>query len=103
MHEDSSRDKCPLGTHLGEYVGCHVVVPENVMEFQAVEVVLKLAYLLAVGVYLFLGALPILVDLLYDDFGVAIGEKPLDAKGGGDPKTVDESLVLGCVVSGLEE
>ena len=50
-----------------------------------------------------MSAVPILVDLLDDDFGVTVGEEPLDAKGGGDPKTVDESLVLGCVVSGLEE
>ena len=64
---------------------------------------LELVYLLAVGVHLFLGALPVLVDLLYDDFGVSIGEKPLDAKGGSDPETVDKGLVLGCIVGSLEE
>jgi len=40
--------------------------------------------------------------LLDDDFGVTIGEEPLDAKGGSDPETVDKSLVLGRVVGSLE-
>ena len=64
---------------------------------------LKLAYLLAVGIHLLLGALPVLVDLLDDDFGVAVGKEPLDVEGGRDPETVDEGLVLGRVVCGLEE
>ena len=73
------------------------------MELQAVEVGLKLAYLLVVGAHLLLGAVPVLVDLLDDDFGVAVGEEPLDAEGGSDPETVDEGLILGRVVCGLEE
>ena len=73
------------------------------MEFLAVEVGLELMYLLAVGVHVLLSAVPILVDLLDDDFGVAIGKEPLDAKGGSDPETVDKGLILGCIVSGLEE
>ena len=64
---------------------------------------LELAYLLAVGVHLLLSAVPILVDLLDDDFGDAVGEEPLDAKGVSDPETMDKSLVLGRVVGGLEE
>ena len=73
------------------------------MEFEAVEVRLEFSYLLVVGVHLLLGALPVLVDLLYDDLGVAVDEEPLDAEGGGDLETMDEGLVLSCVVSGLEE
>jgi len=53
---------------------CHVVVSEDMMEFLAIEVGLELAYLLAVGVHLLLSAVPILVDLLDDDFGVAVRE-----------------------------
>ena len=64
---------------------------------------LELAYLLVVGVHLLLGAIPVFVDLLDDDFGVSIGEEPLDAEGGRDPETVDEGLVLGRIVGGLEE
>ena len=73
------------------------------MEFQSVEVGLELVDLFVVGVHLLLGAVPILVDLLDDDFGDAVGEEPLDAKGGCDPETVDKSLVFGRVVGGLEE
>ena len=46
------------------------------MKFQAVEVGLKLADLLALGIQLLLGAVPILIDLLNDDFGVAICVTP---------------------------
>jgi len=42
------------------------------MKFQAVELGLELADLFAVGIHLLLGAVPVLVDLLDDDFGVAI-------------------------------
>ena len=103
MHEDSGWEKCPLRAQLGEYIGCHVVVPKDMVEFLAEEVGLELMYLLAVGIHVLLSAVPILVDLLDDDFGVAVGEEPLDAKGGCDPETVDKSLVFGCVVGGLEE
>jgi hypothetical protein len=64
---------------------------------------LELAYLLTVGVHLLLSTVPILVYLLDDDFGVAVGEEPLDAKGGCDPETMDEGHVLGHIVGGLEE
>ena len=72
------------------------------VELQTIGLSFVLPDLPAVGIHLLLGALPVLVDLLYDDFGVALGEKPLDAEGGGDPEIVDEGLVLGCIVSGLE-
>ena len=74
LHEDAGQDKCPLGAQLGEYISCHVVVLEDVMKFQAVEVGLEIADILAVGVHLLLGAVLILVDLLNDDFGVTIRE-----------------------------
>ena len=48
-------------------------------------------------------ALTILVHLLYDDLGVAIGEQALDAECNSDPETVYESLVLGSVVCILEK
>ena len=73
------------------------------MEFLAVEVGLEFMYLLAVGVHVLLSAISILVDLLDDDFGVAVGEEPLDAKGGRDPETVDEGLILTRIVGGLEQ
>ena len=103
MDKYSCRDEGPLAAQLGEYVGCHVIILEDMVELQTVEVGLELTYLLAVGIHLLLGALPVLVDLLDDDFGVAVGKEPLDAKGGRDPETVDEGLVLGHVVCVLEE
>ena len=103
MYEDSGWDECPLGAQLGEYVGCHVIVPEDVVEFQAIEMGLELVYLLAVGIHLFLRAFPVLVDLLNDYFRVAVGEEPLDAEGGSNPETVDKGLVLDCVVGSLKE
>ena len=72
------------------------------MEFEAVELGLELAYLLAVGVHLLLKALLVLVYLLYDDLGVAIGKESLDAKESRDPETMNESLVLCCIVGGFE-
>ena len=73
------------------------------MEFKDVEVELELVYLPAVGVHPLLGALPVLVDLLYDDLGVAIGKESLDAKESSDPETMNEGLVLCCIVGGFEE
>ena len=43
-------------------------------EIPDVKVGLELADLLAVGVHLLLSVVSILVDLLDDDFGVAVGE-----------------------------
>ena len=91
-----------LGSKLGQNISRHIVVPRDVVELQTVKLGFELLDLPAVGVHFLLSALPVLVDLLYDDFGVSIGEKLFDAEGGGDPETVDEGLVLGCIV-GLEE
>ena len=65
-------DNRSLGSELGQDVCRNVVVPRDVMELQAIEFSFELPDLPAVGIHLFLGALPILVDLLYDDFGVAV-------------------------------
>ena len=73
------------------------------MELIPIEVAFELAHLCIVGINRFLRAVPSLVNLLYDDLGVAVGKEPLDAEGGRDPETVDEGLVLGRVVCGLKE
>ena len=79
---------------------CH---PWDVMELEAIEFNFHFADLPTVGVHRLLGALPVLIYLLYDDFVVAEGEQALDAKPDGDPETMYDSLVLGSVVSSLEE
>ena len=58
----------PLGSELGQHISRHIVVPGVVVELQTIELSFKLSDLPAVGVHLLLGAFPVLVDLLYDDF-----------------------------------
>ena len=92
-----------LDPRLGQNIGRHVVVPGGVVKLQTVKLGFELPDLPAVGIHLLLGAFPVFVDLLYDDFGVTISQQALDAECNSDPKTVDESFVLGSVVGSLEE
>ena len=92
-----------IGSELGQDVCRDVVVPGDVVELQAIELSFELPDLPAVGIHLLLGALPVFVDLLYDDFGVTISQQTLDAECDSDPVTVDESFVLGSVVGSLEK
>ena len=64
----------PLGSKLGQNIGSHVVVPGDVVELQTIELSFEPPDLPVVGVHFLLGALPVLVDLLYDDFGVTISQ-----------------------------
>ena len=73
------------------------------MELRTIEFGFELPDLPAIGVRLLLGALPVFVDLLYDDFGVTISQKMLDAKCNSDPETMNEGFVLGSIVGNLEE
>jgi hypothetical protein len=50
------------------------------VELQAVELCFYLVYFFAVCVHIFLGTSPVLVDLLDDDFGVAVGKESLNAE-----------------------
>jgi len=75
----------------------------TIVELQAVEFTFELPDLPAIGIHLLLGALLVFVDLLYDDFGVTIGQQTLDAECGDDPEAVHEGLVLGSIIGGLEE
>ena len=36
-NEHSSGDESPLGAQFGEYISCHIVVSEDVVEFEAKE------------------------------------------------------------------
>ena len=93
----------PLGPELEQNVRRHIVVPEDVVELQTIELGFELPDLPAVGIHLLLGALPVFVDLLYDDFGVTISQQTLDAECNSDPETVDESFVLSSAVGSLEK
>ena len=93
----------PLGSELGQDISRHVVIPGDVVELQIIKLGFEPPDLPAIGVQLFLGALLVLVDLLYDDFGVAICQHALDAECNSDPETVNESFILGSIVGGLEK
>ena len=103
MNEHAGWYDGPLGSELGHNVGCHIVVPGDVVELQTIEFAFELPDLHAIGVHLLLGALPVFVDLLYDDFGVTIRQQMLDAECDSDSEIMDESFVLGSVVGSLEE
>ena len=92
-----------LGSKLGQNISRHIVVPRDVVELQTIELGFELPDLPAVGIHLLLGALPFLVDLLYDFFGVAVRQQMLDAECDGDPETVNESFVLSSIVGSLEK
>ena len=49
------------------------------MELIPIEVAFELAHLCIVGINRFLRAVPSLVNLLYDDLGVAVGKEALDS------------------------
>ena len=81
----------------------HIVVPGDVVELETIELSFELPDLPTVGIHLLLGALPVFVELLYDDFGVTISQRTLDAECDSDLETVDKSFVLGSVVGSLEK
>ena len=93
----------PLGPELGQNVRRHIVVPGDVVELQTIGLSFVLPDLPAVGIHLLLGALPVFVDLLYDDFGVTISQQTLDVECDSNPEAMNEGLVLGGVVGSLEE
>ena len=103
MNEHARWYDGPLGPELGQDVRRHVFIPGDVVELQTTEPSFELPDLPAVGIHLLLGALPVFVDLLYDDFGVTISQQTLDAEYDSDPETVDKSFVLGSVVGSLEK
>ena len=90
-----------LDPRFGQNIRRHIVVPGDVVELQTIELGFELPDLPAVGIHLLLGALPVFVDLLYDDFGVTIRQQTFDAEC--NSETVDESFVLSGVVGSLEK
>jgi hypothetical protein len=63
----------PAGTRagLGEYVSGYVVVPWDVLELDPLEVAFEFMNLSTVSIHRVLDAVPLLVDLLDDDLGIA--------------------------------
>ena len=73
------------------------------VKLQTIELGFELPDFPVVGIHLLFGALPVFVDLLYDDFGVTISQQALGAECNSDAETVDESFILGSVVGSLEK
>jgi hypothetical protein len=59
-------------TKLRQDIPCNIVVADDLMELEAVELVLKLADFQTLGVHVLLVAVPRLVDLVDDHCGVAV-------------------------------
>jgi hypothetical protein len=76
MDKNSWWDICSIGAQLREHIRPHVVVANHMTNFQAqeliLELILKLAYLYDIRVHGVLVEIPLLVDLLGHQQGVAI-------------------------------
>jgi hypothetical protein len=101
LDEHTGWDQRTLGPQLREDVDRHIVVATNMVEFQAFEVGLELSYLGVVGIHRDLLDVSRLVDLVDEDFGVAVGNEPLNSQGDNDAQSVDQGLVLGAIVGRL--
>jgi dihydroorotase-like cyclic amidohydrolase len=69
VDEDSNGYLCVSRTKLRQDVRCNVVVANDVMELEAIKLVLELADFHAVGVHVLHVAIPRLVDLVDDHCG----------------------------------
>jgi hypothetical protein len=98
LDEHAGRDQRTFGSHLGEDVGCHIVVAADVVKLLALELSLELAYLGAVSVHRIFPDVARLVDLINDDLGVVVSDEPLDSQGNNDAQSVDQGLVLSTTV-----
>jgi Tfp pilus assembly pilus retraction ATPase PilT len=72
VDEDSYEYLCASRTKLRQDVCCDIVVVDDMMELEAIELVLELANFHAVGAHVLLVVIPRLVDLVYDHCGVAV-------------------------------
>jgi hypothetical protein len=74
VDEDSDGYLCASRTKLRQGVRCNVFVTDDMMELKTIKHVLKLANFQAVGVHVLLVAIPRLVDLVDDHYGVAVDQ-----------------------------
>jgi hypothetical protein len=85
-------------TIFGEYVRLLVVPAGNVIELDAVELVLEGSYGVVVGLHLFVVTTRVLHDLINHALRVSPDVEVLDACFDGDSKAAKEGLVLCHVV-----
>jgi hypothetical protein len=72
VFEDSRWYLCASRTKLRQDVRCNVVVTDDMVELETIEFFLELADFWAVGIHVLLVAIPRLVNLVDDHYGVAI-------------------------------
>jgi hypothetical protein len=71
------------------------------LKLHPLEVAFEFANLSAVSVHRVLDAVPLFVDLLDDDLGIAKSQYSLDAKGHCYAEPVDQGFILCAIVGGL--
>ena len=71
------------------------------LELDSLEVAFEFSNLSAVSIYCVFDTTPLVIDLLDDDLGIAIGQQSLDAKGHCNSEPVDQSFILHPIVGGL--
>jgi hypothetical protein len=72
-----------------------------VLKLDPLEVAVEFMNLSAIGIHRVLDAIPLLVDLLDDDLGIAKSQYSLDAKGHCYMEPMDQGFILCTVVGGL--
>jgi hypothetical protein len=93
----------PRRTQRGEDVGCDVVVPIDVMELKALELVFELANCGTVLAHVICSVVLIFVELADGEHGIAIDHEALDAERYGHVEAMEHGFILRCVIGCLEE
>jgi hypothetical protein len=86
------------GRDFREFVGGLVIPACDVIELEAVKLVLEAPHFLAIGFHLGVAAARALHDLIDDELGVASNVKVSDPELDGNSQPRDECLVFGDVV-----
>jgi hypothetical protein len=86
----------------GEGVNHLVVASEDVLEFKAVEFLLKLSYLLAICCHARVTTIRLPYDLVDGELRVTVDVKPLNPKLGGNAQAIDEGLISYYIVCHTE-
>jgi hypothetical protein len=74
VDEVSDRYLCVSRTKLRQDIRCNVVVVDDMMELEAIELVLELADFQTIGIHVLFVAIPRLVDLVDDHCEVVVDQ-----------------------------
>jgi hypothetical protein len=96
--EDAKQDRLAARRHFCQLVGCLVESSRDVVELEAIELILQLSNPLAVRGHLGVEAAQLFHDLVDDRSRVTSNVKSLNAQLNGDAQAVDECLVPSHVI-----